>query len=393
MRLLCTFNDQKKGSALSDYLLKEGIDNQLEIIANTDWGSSGYGDTTARVWVTEEDDLEKATRILHEFEQDPADPRFHRKEKIIPAILEPIQHLKEAPLLLKKGIEPLAVQPPMGMLTLYLILTCTLFLFIGTLTSPAFEEIPANIPQSIVFNSSFYKALMFDYPKAYEWIDQFVNTYGIQELHNLKNVPAEGQNLLKHFSETPYWKGFYQLLLDHFHNRNLPWNFNAPLFEKIRQGEIWRLFSPCLLHYDIFHLFFNMIWLLVLGRQMENKLGIGRYLLFILFTGIFSNIAQYLMGGANFLGFSGVLCAMLTFMWMRQRKAAWEGYQLQSSTFGFMAIFILAMFAIQVGSFIIEIYTNTSITPGIANTAHLAGGSLGFLLGSLSFFQLKITKL
>ena len=86
-----------------------------------------------------------------------------------------------------------------------------------------------------------------------------------------------------------------------------------------------------------------MIWLAVLGRQMELRLGGFRYLLFILITGIISNIVQYMMSGPNFLGYSGILCAMLSFIWVRQKKAAWEGYVLQDSTMGFMLLFLITI--------------------------------------------------
>ena len=43
-----------------------------------------------------------------------------------------------------------------------------------------------------------------------------------------------------------------------------------PLFEKIRQGELWRLFTPCILHRDFLHILFNMIWVWILVKQIEE---------------------------------------------------------------------------------------------------------------------------
>lgn len=391
MRILCTFNNQKYGELLSSYLQDQGIENQLEITSNTDWGSPDYGNSSAKIWVVEEDEYERAFTILKDFEKDPHNLRYLPKEKDIAVLLEPIQNMQEPPPSKKSQIQiPGSKQTFGGSLTIYLILLCSVFLFISTLTSPAYvHDIPQNISYTALYSSPLYKALMYDYPQAFEWLDKFVKAYGIEGLLKLDTVPPEGIKLLNKYSSTPYWKGIYQPLLQHFQNSNQPWNFNAPLFEKIRQGEIWRTFTPALLHYDIFHLFFNMIWLLVLGRQMESKLGAWRYIFFILITGVLSNTAQYLVGGFSFLGFSGILCSMLTFIWIRQKKAAWEGYFLQPSTFGFMAIFIFLMFGIQIGSFFLEAYTGTSIPSGIANTAHLTGGVLGLILGKLDFFSIK----
>ena len=163
-------------------------------------------------------------------------------------------------------------------------------------------------------------------------------------------------------------------------------NTGSHLIEKIRDGEFWRLFTPCLMHNDILHILFNMLWLIVLGKQLEQRLGIRRYLLLVLLTGIFSNTCQYLMSGSDFLGFSGVLCAMLAFIWIRQKIAPWEGYPLERSTIAFMMVFILAMSIIQIGSFFLENQYQISISPGIANTAHLSGAFIGICMACLPCF-------
>lgn len=388
MRILCTFIDQKKGQTLSTYLTQAGIDNQLEITSNNDWGSSDYGNIKSTIWITEEDQVAQAHEILEKFEENPNDPQFHPHE-IISTLLEPIHKIQGTSFIKKEVQIPLAEVYPTGRTTISIIAICTFLLLVNYLTTPGYvENIAQTVPYTPLFTSPIYKMLMYDYPQAYEWVDKFVNAYGIEALQNLNDLDPAQKALLKHAS-TPQWKGFYEIAVNHFKNFSLPWTLNAPLFEKIRQGQIWRIFTPALLHYDIFHLFFNMIWLLALGKQMEKKLGIGRYLFFILLTGAISNTLQYLTGGPNFLGFSGILCGMLTFVWIRQRNAGWEGYQMQSATFGFIAIFILGMFAIQFLSFVLEIYSNIKIAPGIANTAHITGGITGIICGKLNFFSIK----
>jgi GlpG protein len=154
---------------------------------------------------------------------------------------------------------------------------------------------------------------------------------------------------------------------------------------------VWRLFTPCLLHANIIHILFNLLWFMILGKLIEFRLGIARYLLLIVAVGIFSNTAQYLMSGAEFLGISGVLCGMIAFIWMRQRCAAWEGYELQPGTFAFFMFFILTMAAIQFLSFVLEFYNGTTLSVGIANTAHLSGALAGFILGRMKFFSWKVS--
>lgn len=130
-----------------------------------------------------------------------------------------------------------------------------------------------------------------------------------------------------------------------------------------------------------------MLWLIVLGKQLEQRIKPWRYILFILFIAIISNTAQYLMSGPNFIGFSGVLCGMLAFIWVRQKTAAWEGYQIDRMTLIFMLIFILSMTGIQLLSFLLEKSLDWAISPNIANMAHLTGGLTGYILGRLNFFS------
>lgn len=380
MRLLCSLNDPKKAQSISYFLKSKHIDNFCELKANTDWGSSDYGNMTTTIWVIEEDKFDEAARLLTEFEQNPEHnlspaPFSSQTSMLLPPKNAPLRHIRiEKP---KTSLD----RKPLGVLTFYLIALCCILLLVSELTSPPLVTPPPGIPYAPLYSAPVKKELLFDYPYAFELIDHIVRAYGIERLQDPASLPLPGQMLLQEFYRTPYWRGFYDLLLFHIQQPDQPWTLDAPLFEKIREGQFWRLFTPCLLHSDIFHLFFNMIWLAVIGRQMEERLGKGYYLLFIVITGIFSNVLQYLMGGPNFIGFSGVLCAMLTYIWVRQKRAAWEGYQLLPSTMGFISIFILAMLGLQLISFTLEAFGYNPISPGIANTAHLSGAAIGWFIG------------
>lgn len=391
MRLICTLDDQSQAYRLSAFLIQKGINNQLELTTNTDWGSHEYGNITCRIWVYEEDQMKTALEIASEFLQNPSDPRFQVKEKPTAPLFEvPISDENQSePPLIKIGHPRPAVKEkqPLGIITFYLVLICSILLVFGSTTTPAVKTIPPNIPYLPLLYPPINKALIYDYPKAYELIDKLINLFGIPSLENPEELPPEGKAILIQYNQTPYWHGIYDKVIEHFKNPSIPWNFDAPMFEKLRQGEVWRLFTPSLLHQDIFHLFFNMIWLIVLGKQMEQRMGKSRYILFILITGIVSNTAQYLMSGPNFLGFSGVLCGMLTFIWMKQKIAAWEGYQLEKSTMAFISFFILFMVALQAISFFLEFYGKNSLPIGIANTAHLIGALMGVILARFRIFS------
>lgn len=391
MRLIGTFKDQKLAHDLATFLERQGIGTQLDMQTNKDWGSPDYGDTISHLWVIEEDQLEDAQAKAEKFLKDPQEAMANMPQGKKSWLEEPLREkLKESPLKIirEKKLKQMA-QVGFGTITTGILIICILLLFISTLTMPQINHIPENLPHNVFLTPKINKVLMYDYPQAYSTMDKIISAYGIESFQNPNEMSAEEQLLVNTFQKTPFWKGFYEKFLNYFTKGEPFWKIDEPMFEKIREGQIWRLLTPIFLHYDIFHLFFNMIWLIVLGKQMELRLGAFRYVVFIVITGVVSNTLQYLMTGPNFIGFSGVLCAMLTFIWMRQKKAAWEGYQLQPSTFIFIMVFIIAMFAIQLLSFFMEIYTQTSFSPGIANTAHLTGALMGLILGRLDFFAYK----
>lgn len=386
MRIVFTLNDQKQARLLASFLAREGIENQLEIDTNTDWGSPNYGDASCKIWVYDEDKVETAMRWIETFNKDPQNPVFQKAASGIstPPLLSP--RTMNPP----RGLaQPAAMSESMGRLTFYILLICTLLFIVDNMTAPQLTSLPGSLPAMPIVSSPLKKNTLYDYPHTYELVDKLVKLYGVNKLETPQELPSEGKYLFNQVDRTPYWQGIYPYIVALFQHGQAPSITPAPLFEKIREGEVWRLFTPCLMHNDILHILFNMLWLIVLGKQMEQRLGAQRYLLFILLVGIFSNTCQYLMSGPNFLGYSGILCGMLTFIWMRQKVAVWEGYPLQQSTIAFMMFFIFAMFGLQLISLYMSTQHQLSIFPGIANTAHLSGAALGAILGRLSFFSQK----
>lgn len=380
MRLICTLKDQNKAYTLSSYLTLKGIENQMDITTNTDWGSPDYGLVNCTIWSIDEEDLDEALEITKDFLQNSDDPKYSEDAKPSHAKIDIANIASTTSETVK------APQETFGIVTLYLLILCSLLLFTSTVTAPTYKSVPKGIPYPPVYLAPINKTLMYDYPKAYEIIDQIIKDYSLPALQDLDTLPQRGKDLLVEFAQTPYWQGIYDKVVAHIKDPNTAWNFNAPLFEKERQGEVWRLFTPSLLHSDIFHLLFNMIWLVVLGRQMEQRMSKMRYIIFIMLAAFFTSTAQYLMSGSNFLGFSGVLCAMLTFIWFRQKNAAWEGYILERGTMGFITFFILFMFAIQTFAFFLDAYTNHAMPFGIANTAHIVGAVVGYVFSKMHFF-------
>ncbi len=395
MRVIGTLNDEKKGLTFSLFLHQKGIEHQLEMQPNTDWGSPDYGSSICKIWIQDEDQVEDAIKWYNLFKEHPLDPIFHASQPLAAqdfAVLSSSnRNVPPSPPASPKPTKLSGWEnQPMGWMTRVFLIICCL-LFLATQLIKSSSTAPNNVAVLSIVSSPVDKTLLYDYPQFYELVDRFIRFYGYEGLENTKDLPNEAQALLQKIEHTSFWQGFYHLALSEGFQKLFQGYFGAPLFEKISEGQVWRLFSPALLHGDIFHLFFNMLWLIVLGKQIEQRMSKGRYLLFILVAGIFSNTAQYLMSGPNFVGFSGILCAMLTFIWVRQQQAPWEGYQLDRLTISFMLIFIIGMALLQSLSFFVEKFFDLGMSPNIANTAHLSGAFIGLLLGRLNFFSWRHT--
>lgn len=236
----------------------------------------------------------------------------------------------------------------------------------------------------------FYQSLLYDEPKKSILLAEYVAA--LEELGKKRSTSdnLRLRRLENEFQATPYWGGFYPLLLKKPLPPLLRVFWDAPKFEKISQGEIWRLFTPALLHFQLLHLGFNMLWLVVVGRAIEARLSSLQYVILILLIGMISNTAQYLMVGANFIGFSGVVCGMLGFVWARQRSAPWEGYAFSPDLFRGMLWFVVGVALCQVLSFFIERGFGIGVSLGIGNTAHLTGGIVGAICGQFSWFSSKV---
>lgn len=383
MRLIGSFTEEKQAGDFSAFLTREKLKNRVEAVPNQDWGSESYGVTRFNVWVYDEDAIDQAREYYAEFLKTPNDPKFQVERAALQELLGPVQGTwkKSEPELATPQQHKLWLKKSHNGVTVYLIVLCAMLFLVSELGANWVKTIPSYIPWVAVTSSPMKKTLLYDYPHALEIADDLLVLYGSETLMAPDNLPEEGKSLVDKYLKTPYWKGFYYELVVHFTGTSQSWTFHGPLFEKIREGQWWRVLSPCFLHGDLLHLLFNMIWLAVLGVQIESRIGKARYILFMVVAALVSNTAQYLMSGFNFLGFSGVVCAMFTYVWMRQKMAPWEGYLLHPSTVAFILVFVLGMIALQGVSFFMEIYYDTTLPIGIANTAHLSGGLIGVVGG------------
>ncbi|GMQ48004.1 rhomboid family intramembrane serine protease GlpG [Vibrio sp. 10N] len=147
-----------------------------------------------------------------------------------------------------------------------------------------------------------------------------------------------------------------------------------PAFEG-QQWQIWRWFSHALLHFSAMHIIFNLLWWWQLGGDIEQRLGAKKLLEIFLLSAAVSGTGQYWVEGANFGGLSGVVYALVGYLWMLTIKRPELGLEIQKPIVGFMLVWLVLGF---VQPFM-----------AIANMAHLTGLAVGVVLGLIDSQRLK----
>lgn len=142
-----------------------------------------------------------------------------------------------------------------------------------------------------------------------------------------------------------------------------------PGLEEIRSGEVWRLLTPCFIHFGIFHLLFNMMWILDVGRQIEAARGTLALALMVLLIGVGSNYGQYLMSNPQFGGMSGVVFGLFGYVLVMSRYAPSAGMVMSTNNALLMGIWFAVCMTGAVGP--------------IANTAHGVGLVIGVAFGGI----------
>jgi GlpG protein len=169
------------------------------------------------------------------------------------------------------------------------------------------------------------------------------------------------------------------LWLHYFSFQDFRENLFLPLSASLAAGEIWRLLTPVFLHFGVFHVLFNSLWMWDLGRRMEFFLGRWHFLLFFIITGVSANVAQYLWSGdSRFGGMSGVVYALVGFIAVRQRMAPHPLVAVPLALIGFMLLWLVLCMSGVVDYF---------IAGSVGNAAHLGGLVAG------AFYALLTNKL
>lgn len=148
---------------------------------------------------------------------------------------------------------------------------------------------------------------------------------------------------------------------------DLPVGLLAKDNELIRNGQLWRLFTPALVHGGIAHIGFNMYALLSFGTGLEQTFGRWRFLLLYLLGAFAGNAMSFLFTDGVSVGAStaifGLIGAELVFLVQNRKLFA---HQFQSAIGNVLFIIFVNLFL--------------GLAPTIDNWGHIGG-----LVGGLMF--------
>lgn len=299
--------EEAQARSFHDYLYVQGIDNEVEADQDGSWS----------VWVHAEEELGRAKEMLAAFQENPVDPKFQSQGATAEKMREEKrkdqaryeQRLKER----RHLFRPMTAYG-FGPITFVFIFICVV-VFLKSKFGNDFEPV----------------------------LGLFISK---------GDVP--GASRFDHL-----WASFLRRVLD----------FKEALPE-VRRGEIWRLFTPMFIHMNFLHIFFNMLWLRDLGSMVEGCQGSGLFIILTLVIAALSNTAQFLAGGPQFGGMSGVVYGLVGYIWIRGKLDPGSGLYLHKST---VLTSVIWFFGCLIG-----------FVGPVANTAHGVGFLVGITWGFLS---------
>lgn len=137
-----------------------------------------------------------------------------------------------------------------------------------------------------------------------------------------------------------------------------------------------RIIGPAFFHFSWLHIVFNTMWWWQLGGNIEKVMGKWVIINILLISAIASNLGQFVVTGPNFGGLSGVVYALVGYVWWMGWLLPEKGLTITKPVVGFLLVWMMLGFA--------------QLLPiNMANMAHLLGLVSGCLIAGVTAFQAK----
>lgn len=143
-----------------------------------------------------------------------------------------------------------------------------------------------------------------------------------------------------------------------------------------QNSELWRYFSHSLVHLSNLHILFNLSWFWIFGGMIERTFGTFKLLMLYLISAAISGYVQNYVSGPAFFGLSGVVYAILGYVFVRDKL----NHHLFDLPEGFFTMLLVGI-ALGFGSPLFGVE--------MGNAAHISGLVVGVVWG---FFDSKLRK-
>ncbi|HIZ07235.1 MAG TPA: rhomboid family intramembrane serine protease [Candidatus Eubacterium avistercoris] len=175
---------------------------------------------------------------------------------------------------------------------------------------------------------------------------------------------------------------FIMSILERAFGNQYLYQYGAMFPPAVLGGQWYRLITSSFIHFDIAHLFNNMLLFITLGSYLERAFGKIRYIIFFFSAAVLSSLASmfhmiYSKDLAFSAGASGIVFGMigaLLYMVIRN-KGRFQNLTIRR----FMIMILLSLYF-------------GFVTAGVDNAAHVGGLCAGFLLGILLYRKEKAQK-
>ena len=117
----------------------------------------------------------------------------------------------------------------------------------------------------------------------------------------------------------------------------LAWPYDPSL-----KFEVWRYFSHALMHFSLMHILFNLLWWWYLGGAVEKRIGSGKLVVITVISALLSGFVQHQFSGPWFGGLSGVVYALMGYVWLRGERDPQSGIFLQRGLILFSLVWLIA---------------------------------------------------
>ena len=170
---------------------------------------------------------------------------------------------------------------------------------------------------------------------------------------------------------------FYMMRLPYGASENFIYKYGLVPASIMQGDQLSTLITSMFLHFDLLHLFSNMLFLLIAGDECERVMGSSLFLAFYMISGIGAGLFHTYMNSTSStpaIGASGAIFGVLAAF------AILFPFRMVISLVGFIPVPLPAIVFALLSVWLATVYVMTGANPHIAHTAHIGGFLVGFFL-------------